>query len=128
LSWKVGGVVEQQKKLDRRERRTRQLLSEALMALIQEKHYEAITVQDIIDQDEIFQRLVMPGVRAAMGEGSRGPETARFVGQSAAGNEGPEDVVGTDVSNARTSKLLPSMAELNEAAPADRKGQRQLPS
>src|SRR5512135_3076549 len=41
------------KKLDRRERRTRQLLSEALIALMQEKRYEAITVQDIIDRADV---------------------------------------------------------------------------
>jgi AcrR family transcriptional regulator len=43
----------EQTKLDRRERRTRQLLSEALLALIQEKRYEAITVQDIIDRADV---------------------------------------------------------------------------
>jgi len=39
-----------QEKQDRRVQRTRQLLNEALMALIVEKGYEAITVQDILDR------------------------------------------------------------------------------
>src|SRR3990172_810944 len=38
------------KKDDRRVERTRKLLHEALMALIQEKGYEKITVQDILDK------------------------------------------------------------------------------
>jgi len=37
-------------RVDRRVQRTRQLLNEALMSLIVEKGYEAITVQDIIDR------------------------------------------------------------------------------
>lgn len=37
-------------KVDRRVQRTRQLLREALMALVVEKGYEAITVQNIIDR------------------------------------------------------------------------------
>ncbi len=41
------------KKLDRRERRTRHALMEALMALMQEKRYETITVQDIIDRADV---------------------------------------------------------------------------
>lgn len=48
----MGGMVEQ-KKLDRRERRTRQLLSEALIGLMQEKRYDAITVQDLIDRADV---------------------------------------------------------------------------
>jgi AcrR family transcriptional regulator len=38
---------------DRRTQRTRQALSHALIALIQEKHYEAITVQDICDRANV---------------------------------------------------------------------------
>lgn len=38
---------------DRRQRRTRHLLAEALLGLIQEKRYTAITVQDIIDRADI---------------------------------------------------------------------------
>lgn len=38
---------------DRRVQRTQQLLQTALMALIQEKGYEALTVQDIIDRANI---------------------------------------------------------------------------
>jgi len=38
------------KVLDRRVQRTRQLLQEAIMSLIQEKGYEAVTVQDILDR------------------------------------------------------------------------------
>ena len=36
--------------MDRRIQRTRQLLHEALIELIQEKGYEAVTVQDILDR------------------------------------------------------------------------------
>ncbi len=38
---------------DRRKQRTRQTLSQALVALIQEKRYEAITVQDICDRADV---------------------------------------------------------------------------
>src|SRR5512141_2904590 len=38
-----------QPKIDRRVQRTQQLLREALVALILEKGYDAITVQDILD-------------------------------------------------------------------------------
>src|SRR5512145_3337249 len=38
---------------DRRTQRTRQALSHALIALIQEKRYEAITVQDICDRANV---------------------------------------------------------------------------
>jgi AcrR family transcriptional regulator len=41
------------KKVDRRVERTRQLLSEALVSLIREKGYEAMTVQDIIDRANV---------------------------------------------------------------------------
>ena len=40
-------------KADRRVQRTRQLLQGALIALIQEKGYEALTVQDIIDRANV---------------------------------------------------------------------------
>ncbi len=40
-------------KLDRRTRRTQQLLSNALIELMLEKHYDSITVQDIIDRADI---------------------------------------------------------------------------
>ncbi len=40
-------------KMDRRVRRTRRLLNEALMSLIEEKGYEAITVQNIIDRADL---------------------------------------------------------------------------
>jgi AcrR family transcriptional regulator len=47
-----GNGVERMKneRVDRRVQRTRQLLNEALMSLIVEKGYEAITVQNIIDR------------------------------------------------------------------------------
>lgn len=41
------------KKGDRRANRTRQLLSQALVELIQEKHYDAITVQNVIDRANV---------------------------------------------------------------------------
>jgi AcrR family transcriptional regulator len=41
------------KKTDRRIQRTRQLLQDALMAMMLEKGYEAITVQDIIDRANV---------------------------------------------------------------------------
>lgn len=41
------------KKEDRRSQRTRQALHQAIMALMQEKRYEAITVQDIIDRANV---------------------------------------------------------------------------
>ena len=40
-------------KADRRSQRTRQLLSAALIALMQEKGYDAITVQDLIDRANV---------------------------------------------------------------------------
>lgn len=40
----------QDKRVDRRVQRTRQLLSSALMSLIVEKGYDSVTVQDIIDR------------------------------------------------------------------------------
>ncbi|EAT58261.1 TetR/AcrR family transcriptional regulator [Chlorobium ferrooxidans] len=42
-----------EKKRDRRVSRTRRLMHEALMALIVEKGYEAITVQDILDRADV---------------------------------------------------------------------------
>src|SRR5688572_18597064 len=41
------------KKEDRRVQRTRKLLQEALIALVLEKGYEAVTVQDIIDRANV---------------------------------------------------------------------------
>lgn len=40
-------------KADRRTRRTRQLLRDALLALLKEKRYEAISVQDIIERADV---------------------------------------------------------------------------
>jgi AcrR family transcriptional regulator len=40
-------------KLDRRVRRTRDALGDALLALIQEKQFDAITVQEVLDRAEI---------------------------------------------------------------------------
>jgi AcrR family transcriptional regulator len=40
-------------KNDRRSQRTQRVLLEALISLLQEKHYEAITVQDIIDRADV---------------------------------------------------------------------------
>ena len=40
-------------KQDRRSRRTQQLLGEALVELMQEKHFESITVQDILDRADV---------------------------------------------------------------------------
>jgi len=42
-----------EKKSDRRIGRTRRLMHEALMALIVEKGYEAVTVQDILDRADV---------------------------------------------------------------------------
>jgi len=42
-----------EKKEDRRINRTRKLMQEALMALIVEKGYEAVTVQDILDRADV---------------------------------------------------------------------------
>ncbi len=41
------------KVVDRRIRRTRQLLQEALLSLVLEKGYEAVTVQDVIDRADV---------------------------------------------------------------------------
>jgi hypothetical protein len=48
------------KKEDRRVERTRKLLHEALPALILEKGYEAVTVQDILDRPTSGDRLFIP--------------------------------------------------------------------
>jgi AcrR family transcriptional regulator len=40
-------------KIDRRVQRTRQILQEALLSLILEKGYEAVTVQDVIDRANV---------------------------------------------------------------------------
>ncbi len=42
-----------QDKQDRRSRRTRQLVSSAMLELLNEKRYEAITVQDILDRSGV---------------------------------------------------------------------------
>jgi AcrR family transcriptional regulator len=47
------GNAMRERKLDRRVERTRQLLSQALLALIQEKGFDALTVQDIIDRANV---------------------------------------------------------------------------
>lgn len=41
--------------MDRRVRRTRRMLSEALLELIREKDYEAITIQDITEQADVHR-------------------------------------------------------------------------
>ena len=41
------------KKEDRRSQRTRRLLHQAIMSLMQEKRYDSITVQDIIDRADV---------------------------------------------------------------------------
>ena len=41
------------KKLDRRVQRTRQLLQDALIAMVIEKGYDAVTIQDIIDRANV---------------------------------------------------------------------------
>ena len=38
---------------DRRSRRTQQLLGDALVELMLEKHFESITVQDILDRADV---------------------------------------------------------------------------
>ena len=43
----------EQHKEDRRTRRTRQLLRDALLALLKEKRYEAISVQDIVERADV---------------------------------------------------------------------------
>lgn len=42
-----------QQKQDRRSQRTIRLINAAMMELLSEKHYEAITVQDILDQADV---------------------------------------------------------------------------
>ena len=84
----------EQTKLDRRERRTRQLLSQALLALIQEKRYDAITVQDIIDRadvgrstfyahyrdkDDLFATAFQAVMEQLLGEIEEGGEADRVI-------------------------------------------------
>ena len=45
--------MQEQPKIDRRVQRTRQILQEALLALILEKGYDAVTVQDVIDRANV---------------------------------------------------------------------------
>src|SRR6266508_3725478 len=46
-------MIDVQNKVDRRTQRTRQLLSNALVTLMLEKPYSAITVQDIVDRANV---------------------------------------------------------------------------
>lgn len=46
-------TAQQKEKVDRRVRRTRELLRSALIAMILEKGYERVTVQDIIDRADV---------------------------------------------------------------------------
>jgi len=48
-----GEYVVKPQKEDRRSRRTRQLLGDALVELMLEKHFEIITVQDILDRADV---------------------------------------------------------------------------
>src|SRR5438876_9754476 len=45
--------MDKEKKMDRRVQRTRQLLQDALIAMVIEKGYDATTVQDIIDRANV---------------------------------------------------------------------------
>src|SRR6266498_3288418 len=47
------GAMTKAKKLDRRVQRTRQLLQDALIAMVIEKGYDATTVHDIIDRTNV---------------------------------------------------------------------------
>ena len=49
----VGQLKRDAKREDRRSRRTRRMLGEALVALMLEKRYDAITVQEIIDRANV---------------------------------------------------------------------------
>jgi AcrR family transcriptional regulator len=49
----MSAVTVETKKTDRRASRTRRALSEALVALILEKRFDAITVQDVIDRADV---------------------------------------------------------------------------
>ena len=75
-----------EERADRRVRRTRQLLIEALLALIVERGYEALTVQDVLDRadvgrstfyahfhdkDDLLQAAFAQGLRVL--ESERGP-------------------------------------------------------
>ena len=42
------------RRLDRRVRKTRRALGDALLSLLTEKRYEAVTVQDVIDRADGF--------------------------------------------------------------------------
>src|SRR5205807_7538962 len=46
-------IMSAEKKDDRRRSRTRRSLSQALIELILEKHYDEITVQDVIDRADV---------------------------------------------------------------------------
>ena len=46
----VAGLKTEKPKLDRRTARTRNLLGDALIELIQEKPFDSVTVQDVLDR------------------------------------------------------------------------------
>jgi AcrR family transcriptional regulator len=48
-----GNAIAQNGKMDRRIRRTRDRLGSAIMALLQEKEFETITVQDVLDRAQV---------------------------------------------------------------------------
>jgi AcrR family transcriptional regulator len=50
IVWKGEQIDVKQDKQDRRSQRTRRLVNTAMLELLFEKHYDAITVQDILDQ------------------------------------------------------------------------------
>jgi AcrR family transcriptional regulator len=50
-------LVASGKKTDARVRRTRDALGDALVALMQEKPFETITVQDVLDRAKVGARL-----------------------------------------------------------------------
>lgn len=84
-------------KVDRRVQRTRELLSQALMSLIVEKGYEAITVQNIIDRANLGRStfyahyqdkedLLMSGLEEVVHNLMRGMEKAASATQGTASN------------------------------------------
>ena len=50
IVWKGEEIGVKQDKQDRRSQRTRHLVNDAMLELLFEKHYDAITVQDILDR------------------------------------------------------------------------------
>lgn len=86
-----------EEKVDRRVQRTRQLLGQALMSLIVEKDYEAITVQNIIDRANLGRStfyahyqdkedLLMSGLEEVVHNLMRGMEEAASAAQGTASN------------------------------------------